>query len=72
MSPPTVTVTAADADLNDPAYIALVRRAQKADEADHLLTLGQAVRKYKKAVAWAMFLSLALVMEGYDLVIVRD
>jgi SP family general alpha glucoside:H+ symporter-like MFS transporter len=29
------------------------------------------LRKYKKAAFWAMFLSTSLIMEGYDLVIVR-
>ena len=48
----------------------LIRHAQQSDAADRLLTIGQALKKYKKAVFWAMFLSTSLVMEGYDLVIV--
>lgn len=45
----------------------LVRRAQQADEADHALTIKQALKKYPRAVFWAMFLSTTLIMEGFDL-----
>lgn len=55
-------------DMNDVEIRRLVAEAEEADRQDHALTIRQAVRKYKKAVGWAMFLSLALVMEGYDLV----
>jgi hypothetical protein len=71
----TTRVTLTDADLgnfdpNDPAIIALVGKAKAAQDADHSLTVWQAVKKYKTAAAWAMFLSTALVMEGFDLTIV--
>jgi len=59
-------------DLNDPATIELVHRAELGDEADRKLTIRQALKIYKKAVFWAMFLSTSLIMEGYDLVIVRN
>ena len=49
----------------------LIRQAQQADAADRQLTVWEAVKKYKKAVAWSCLLSTALVMEGYDVVIVR-
>jgi hypothetical protein len=58
-------------DLSDPGIVELVHYAQQSDAADRLLTVGQALKKYKKAVFWAMFLSTSLIMEGYDLVIVR-
>ena len=57
-------------NLNDLATIELIHHAQQSDEADRLLTVRQALKKYKKAVFWAMILSTSLVMEGYDLVIV--
>jgi SP family general alpha glucoside:H+ symporter-like MFS transporter len=68
-------VTLTDADLrtfdpNDPAIMALVGKAKAAQDADHQLTVWQAVKKYKTAAAWAMFLSTALIMEGFDLTIV--
>lgn len=59
-------------DLNDPRIIELIHHAQESDEADRQLTVRQALKKYKKAVFWAMFLSTSLIMEGYDLVIVCE
>jgi SP family general alpha glucoside:H+ symporter-like MFS transporter len=57
-------------DLDDQHTQDLVQRAQASDAADRQLTVRQALKKYKKAVAWALFLSTSLIMEGYDLVIV--
>lgn len=54
-------------DLNSPDVVQLIHHAEEGDAADRLLTVKQALRKYKKAVAWAMFLSTSLIMEGYDL-----
>jgi SP family general alpha glucoside:H+ symporter-like MFS transporter len=59
-------------DLSDPQVVDLIHHAQESDAADRLLTVRQALKKYKKAVFWAMILSTSLVMEGYDLVIVRS
>lgn len=50
----------------------LINQAQESDAADRLLTIRDALSKYKKAVFWAMFLSTSLIMEGYDLVIVSE
>lgn len=58
-------------ELGDLTLAELIQKAQESDEADRRLTFMQAVVKYKKAVFWAMFLSTSLIMEGYDLVIVR-
>jgi SP family general alpha glucoside:H+ symporter-like MFS transporter len=57
-------------DLTNPEIVELINHARESDAADRLLTIRQALRKYKKAVFWAMFLSTSLIMEGYDLVIV--
>ncbi|KLO86335.1 Uncharacterized protein LW93_11109 [Fusarium fujikuroi] len=56
-----------------PAYEAamLVSKAQAADAADRQLTIWQALKKYKKAVLWSTLLSTALIMEGYDIVIIN-
>lgn len=59
-------------DLNDPQTHELIQHAQDADAADKKLTVKQALKKYKKAVFWAGLLSVSLIMEGYDLVIVRQ
>lgn len=48
----------------------MLAAAEEADRADHELGIRQALRKYKVAVFWAMFLSCALIMEGYDVVVI--
>jgi SP family general alpha glucoside:H+ symporter-like MFS transporter len=58
-------------ELSSTTTVEIIRRAQESDAADRLLTVRQALKKYKKAVFWAMFLSTSLIMEGYDLVIVQ-
>lgn len=55
-------------DLNDPAVVDLIHRAQEGDLRDRQLTVRQALKKYKRAVFWAMILSTSLIMEGYDVV----
>lgn len=59
-------------DLNQTSVVELIHHAQESDAADKLLTVRQALKKYKKAVFWAMFLSTSLIMEGYDLVIITS
>jgi SP family general alpha glucoside:H+ symporter-like MFS transporter len=59
-------------DLSNPETTSLIQYAQESDAADRLLTVRQAAKKYKKAVFWALILSTSLIMEGYDLVIVRN
>lgn len=58
-------------ELSNPDVVELIHQAEQSDTADRQLTIRQALKKYKKAVFWAMFLSTSLIMEGYDLVIVR-
>lgn len=64
----TVTTTHKGADIleSTPERLELVRKAQEADAHDHELTIKQALKRYKKAVAWAFALSICLVMDGYD------
>lgn len=59
-----------EVDLTNPEVRDLVRQAQESDAADRSLKVFEALKKYKKAVFWAMFLSTSLIMEGYDVVIV--
>lgn len=59
-------------DFNDPDAVALIQYAKASNEADHQLSVRQALKRYKKAVFWAMILSTTLVMEGYDLVIINS
>lgn len=57
-------------DLSSSETQDLIREAEANDAADRALTVFEALKKYKKAVFWAMFLSTSLIMEGYDVVIV--
>lgn len=41
--------------------------AAQADELEHELSFKQAFHKYYRAALWSMFLSTALIMEGYDM-----
>jgi SP family general alpha glucoside:H+ symporter-like MFS transporter len=59
-------------DITDTNQLRLLQQAQDADAADHALTLGQALHRYKVAVFWAAFLSLTLWMEGFDLVLISS
>lgn len=51
---------------------AVVHDAAKADAAEHHMTLRQAFKVHKKAIFWSMALSGALIMEGYDVVVVSN
>jgi MFS transporter, SP family, general alpha glucoside:H+ symporter len=75
MAPSKVVLTEKELqafNLSDPATLELIQRAQESDALDKQLTVKEALIKYKKAVFWAMCLSISLVMEGYDLVIVSS
>lgn len=57
-------------DYNDAKVIELIQQAQESFAQDSKLSFWDALKKYKVAVFWAMFLSTSLIMEGFDLVIV--
>lgn len=46
------------------------KEAAAADEIEHKQTLAQAFAVHKKAIFWSMALSGALIMEGYDVVVI--
>ncbi len=52
-------------------YDQVVKDAAQADSAEHNMSVREALRMHKKAVLWSMVLSAALIMEGYDVVVVR-
>ena len=73
MAIPTVVPTDRELkviDLSSSDTQDLIREAEANDAADRALTVMEALKKYKKAVFWAMFLSTSLIMEVYDVVIV--
>ncbi|KAK6506572.1 hypothetical protein TWF506_011477 [Arthrobotrys conoides] len=47
----------------------IAKQAREATEVEHNLTLGQNIRLYPKAIAWSILMSTAIIMEGYDVVL---
>jgi SP family general alpha glucoside:H+ symporter-like MFS transporter len=47
----------------------LVQDAKLATEKEHRMTLWQGLRLYPKAVGWSLLISSAIIMEGYDVVL---
>lgn len=48
----------------------LFNDAREATEAEHNLTLLEALKKYPQAVGWSVLVSTACVMEGYDMAVI--
>lgn len=46
--------------------------ANKATQAEQNMTLMQGIRLYPKAVAWSVLLSAAIIMEGFDKVLIGE
>lgn len=55
---------------SNPKIAVLQSEAKVATEAEHDMTVGDAVKRYPKAVAWSILFSTAIIMEGYDIVLV--
>lgn len=50
-------------------FAAITEEAQIATAKEHQMSLWQALKLYPKAVGWSVLLSTAIVMEGYDVVL---
>lgn len=50
----------------------LVDEAKEATNHEHNMGIIEAIRTYPKAVGWSVLASTALVMEGYDLVVINS
>ncbi|KAF5236105.1 hypothetical protein FAUST_6715 [Fusarium austroamericanum] len=50
----------------------LASEAKVAAEAEHYMTLWEAVKTYPKAIGWSVLLSTTLIMEGYDLALLGN
>jgi MFS transporter, SP family, general alpha glucoside:H+ symporter len=50
----------------------LTADAARATKNEHHMTLMQGLRTYPKAVGWSMLISLAIVMEGFDLILLNN
>jgi len=48
----------------------VVNDAQEAADHEHNMSVWQAIKTYPKACGWSVLASTALIMEGYDLVVI--
>ncbi|KAK3626831.1 hypothetical protein LTR56_019559 [Elasticomyces elasticus] len=55
---------------NHSKFAFLSSEAKAATDAEHAMTLRQAIRSHPKAVLWSIFFSTAVAMEGYDTVLI--
>ncbi|GHJ90283.1 hypothetical protein NliqN6_6685 [Naganishia liquefaciens] len=62
----------AEIDNHIAGYSDLIKDAADADQIEHEMGVRQALRIHKKAVLWSMALSAALIMEGYDVVLIAS
>lgn len=53
-------------------HLEVVNEAKEATDEEHQFTLLQAVHRYPKAVLWSMLLSICIIMEGYDIVLMNS
>jgi SP family general alpha glucoside:H+ symporter-like MFS transporter len=63
-------VDASHHHVTDNLDVDTVKDAAQADAIEHKQTLAQAFAVHKKAIFWSMALSAALIMEGYDVVVI--
>ncbi|KXG50971.1 Major facilitator superfamily domain, general substrate transporter [Penicillium griseofulvum] len=57
-------------DLEGFSDVKTTAEARSAIQKEHNMTAMQALRLYPKAVAWSLLLSCAIIMEGYDVVLI--
>jgi len=57
------------ASVVDPNFVAITDDAAKATQAEHNMTLLEGLRTYPKAVGWSILISTAVVMEGFDTIL---
>jgi len=53
----------------NPDFDILTSGAAKATEAEHSMTLREGLRTYPRAVGWSILISTAIVMEGFDTIL---
>lgn len=57
------------ASVVNPEFPYLAEDAAKATEAEHRMSLMEGLRTYPKAVGWSVLISTAIVMEGFDTIL---
>ncbi|KAJ5205821.1 Major facilitator superfamily domain general substrate transporter [Penicillium cf. griseofulvum] len=64
------SIELAGQDLEGFSDVKTTAEARSAIEKEHNMTAMQALKLYPKAVAWSLLLSCAIIMEGYDVVLI--
>ena len=64
------TIDATRHHVGDTLGLATIKDAAQADEVEHKQTLAEAFAVHQQAIFWSMALSGALIMEGYDVVVI--
>lgn len=49
-----------------------ITEAKNASDAEHSATLGKSLKKHKKAIFWSAIISMSIVMEGYDTILMGN
>ncbi|ORY68174.1 sugar transporter-like protein [Pseudomassariella vexata] len=62
----------ADKELEEKLGVSAILEAKQATEDEHAQTLGQALRENRKAVMWSILISMSIVMEGYDTILMGN
>ena len=57
---------------NDVNAVVVTEEARLATSKEHHLTVRQGLKAYRKAIGWSILLSSAVIMEGYDTILVRS
>jgi len=65
-----VAINADSHHVGEKLDITTIKDAAQADDIEHKQTLREAFTVHKKAIFWSMALSGALIMEGYDVVVI--
>lgn len=60
------------ASVANPRFASISLDAKDASNNEHSMSAWQALRVYPKAVAWSLLLSTAVIMEGYDVVLLAN
>lgn len=58
--------------VEDALGVGAVVEAMRATDEEHEQTLWQAIRANRKAVAWSVLISMSVIMEGYDTILMGN
>jgi SP family general alpha glucoside:H+ symporter-like MFS transporter len=56
----------------NPNIVTVAEDAARAAEAEQTQTFWQSLKLYKKAAGWSVLLSCAIIMEGFDIVLIAN